>query len=189
VVTTSALSRRFEVVLKHAPVRGGQPYRGTLYLADFPTNLPVRGATIVIEEPGVTGRPFTVRATAEPGVYAVERPAGFARDGRFNVAVRVSAGGANDLVLLQNLYVGPVEEPAAAVEATATTGGGDGGEGLPWAWLLGVAALAAAFAGWLVWSARKRRQAPAPPDAPETDAPAVPSASERVPARSRETVQ
>ncbi len=152
--TTSAITRRFEVVLKHAPVEGGQAYRGVLYLADYATNLPVVGATITLEEPGVTGRPFTVRATASPGVYAVERAAGFVRNGRFNVAVRIRAGDAADLVLLQNVYIGPVDAPAggaAAAEAASD-------EGLPWLWMLVVAALGVGFAAWLVRLARMRRR-------------------------------
>lgn len=166
--TTSALSRRFEVVLKHAPVRGGQPYRGVLYLADFATNAPVAGAAITVEEPGVNGRPFTVRAGTEPGVYLVERPAGFARDGEFSVVVRVRSGQASDLLLLQHVYIGPVKA-SGTVTPTSEASAAGAQEGLPWAWLLIVLALGVAFAAWLVVMARKRRQAhpsePVPADA------------------------
>lgn len=163
VMTVSALARAYEVVLKHAPVQGGQPYRGMLYLAFFESNLPVRGAQVTIEEPGVPGRPFTVRETGTPGVYAVERAAGFARNGRFNLSVRVAGGAGAALVLLQNVYVGPAPTPAeAAVPAEAK-----GGE-VPWLWLAIVGGLGAAFAAWLVYTARQRRA--------RSDAPAVPVA-------------
>ena len=165
--TTSAITRRFEVVLKHAPVAGGQPYRGVLYLADFATNMPVAGATITVEEPGVTGRPFTVRPTASPGVYAVERAAGFARDGRFNVAVRIRAGGASELLLLQNVYVGPVEAPAGGASLAETAAG----EGLPWIWILVVAGLGAGFFAWLVRLARTRARDAAPHEDSHEDVP------------------
>lgn len=153
-VTTSALARRFEVVLKHAPTPGGQADRGLLYLADFATNAPVENATITLEEPGVAERPFTVRATGRPGVYAVERAAGFVRNGRFNVAVRIRAEGASDLLLLQNVYIGPVEAPSEGSTATKT----DSGEGLPWIWILVVVGLGAGFFTWLVGLARKRKR-------------------------------
>ena len=153
--TTSALSRRFEVVLRHAPVSAGQPYRATLYLAAFATNAPVTGATITLAEPGVAGRPFTVRATDTPGAYAVERPAGFARDGHVSLTVQVSAGGASDLLLLQDVSIG-----AGDVAATAP---GPTSGGVPWGWLALVGALGLAFAAWLVRLARQRRRDDAVP--------------------------
>jgi hypothetical protein len=152
VMTTSALTRAYEVVLKHAPVRGGQPFRATLYLAFFETNLPVRGAQVTVEEPGVQGRPFTVRETGTPGVYAVERAAGFARDGRFNVTVRVAGSAGPALVLLQNVYVGPAPTPAPEAAPAEDDGGG-----VPWLWLVAVLVLGAGFAAWLVGIARQRR--------------------------------
>ena len=169
-VTASALSRRFEVVLKHAPVRGGQPYQGTLYLADFATNAPVAGATVTLEEPGVSGRPFTVRAAGEPGVYLVERPSGFARDGDFNLAVRIRAGDASDLVLLQHVYVGPIRTPALSSMTAAPAD--ESQEGLPWLWILVVLVLGVAFAAWLALMARKRRALE-----PAASTPAVPTAA------------
>ena len=150
-VTTSAMTGRFEVVLTHAPVRGGQPYAGLLYLADYETNRPVEGATLTVQALGVPGA-VAVEETAEPGVYAVSLPGGFPRDGRYDVSVSVRAGAAADLVLLTGLYVGPVETPAA--EPTAEP---SGGAGVPWVWVLGVAALGLALAAFLVRSARQRR--------------------------------
>lgn len=180
VVTTAAMTGRFEVVLKHAPVRGGQPYAGTLYLADYATNRPVAGATVAIAALGAAGTPFSVEATAEPGVYAVTRAGGFPADGRYDVTVTVSAGGARDLVLLSGLYVGPAAEPAEP--AAAPDGGGAGG--VPWLWILTVSALAVGLALFLVRSARQRRNAPPPtvPDLPASDLPApVPAAPSRRP--------
>lgn len=173
VVTTSAMTPRFEVVLKHAPVRGGEPYSGLLYLVDYATNRPVASATVEIQAPGVSGGPFTVEATDEPGVYAVTRAAGFPRDGRYDLTASVQAGGVSDLVLLTGLFVGPVEVPTE-VPAAEPSGGGS----FPWVWVLVVGALGAVFAWFLVRSARQRRQA-LPPDAPPdlpADAP-LPGAS------------
>ena len=152
-VTTSAMTPRFEVVLTHAPVRGGEPYSGLLYLADYATNRPVAGATVEVQAPGVAGGPFTVEATDTPGVYAVTRAAGFPADGRFDLAVSVQAGGVSDLVLLSGLFVGPVEV-TPETPAAEPSGGGS----FPWLWVLVVAALGAGFAGFLVRSARQRRQ-------------------------------
>lgn len=160
-VTTSVLTRRYEVVLKHAPVRGGQPYRGTLYLASFETNLPVRGAEIAVAEPGVTDRPFVVHETATPGVYTVERAAGFARDGRVSLTVQVASPAGSDLALLSEVYIGPVDTPGDA-GADGTAGSASG---LPWGWMAGVLALGGAFAYWLVRSARQRRTAASDTDA------------------------
>lgn len=174
--TTSALSRRFEVVLRYLPVGSGRPFRATLYLADFATNAPVSGATITLAEPGVTGRPFTIRATGEPGVYAVERAAGFARDGHPSLTVQVAADGANDLLLLQDVSIGAAEAGAAG---NGTAGAAEPvSEGLPWVWLVGVGALALAFAAWLVRLSRQRRRGEVSPAAPVETAPApAPAAS------------
>jgi hypothetical protein len=163
-VTTAAMTPRFEVVLKHAPVRGGEPYSGRLYVADFAANRPVPGATAEIQAPGVAGGPFTVTATDEPGVYAVTRAKGFPRDGRYDLTVSIQAGSVSDLVLLTGLYVGPVAVPAG-VPAADPSGGGS----FPWVWVLVVAALGLGFVAFLVHSARQRRQVP-PPDA-HTDLP------------------
>lgn len=159
-VTTAAMTPRFEVVLKHAPVRGSEPYGGLLYVADFAANRPVSGATVEIQAPGVAGGPFTVAATDEPGVYAVTRAEGFPRDGRYDLTVSVQAGSASDLVLLTGLFVGPVAVPTGSPTA-APSGGGS----FPWVWVLVVAALGLGFVAFLVRSARQRRQVP-PPDAP-----------------------
>lgn len=173
VVTTAAMTGRFEVVLKHAPVRGGEPYAGTLYLADYATNRPVAGATVTIAALGAAGAPFRVEATAEPGVYAVARADGFPADGRYDVTVTVAAGGVSDLVLLNGLYVGPAAAPAEP--AAAPDGGGAGG--VPWLWMLVVGVLASALALFLVRSARQRRQAPAPPLGPDVSGPGMPAAT------------
>ena len=150
-VTTAAMTGRFEVVLTHAPVRGGQPYSGRLYLADYATNRPVEGAALVVQALGVPGA-VTVEETGEPGVYAVSLPSGFPRDGRYDVSVSVQAGAASDLVLLTGLYVGAVEAPAAEPVAEPS-----GGVGVPWAWTLAVVALGLALTAFLVRSARQRR--------------------------------
>ncbi len=173
-VTTSAMTGRFEVVLTHAPVRGGQPYAGLLYLADFETNRPVEGAALTVQALGVPGT-VAVEPTGEPGVYAVSLPGGFPRDGRYDVSVSVQAGGASDLILLTGLYVGAVETPAA--EPTAEP---SGGAGIPWAWVLGVAALGLALAALLVRSARQRRDTAtaSSPAAPVRTAPSDPSVTE-----------
>ena len=156
-VTTAAMTGRFEVVLTHAAVRGGQPYTGRLYLADYATNRPVEGAALVVQALGVPGA-VTVEETGEPGVYAVSLPGGFPRDGRYDVSVSVRAGGVSDLVLLSGLFVGPVEMPGAAPVAEPS-----GGAGVPWAWALAVAALGLGLAAFLVRSARARRAASGPP--------------------------
>lgn len=166
-VTTSAMTGRFEVVLTHAPVRGGQPYAGLLYLADYATNRPVEGASLTVQVLGAPGA-VTVEETGEPGVYAVALAGGFPRDGRYDVSVSVRAGEASDLVLLSGLYVGPVEAPASEPAAEPS-----GGAGVPWAWVLAVAALGIALAAFLVRSARQRR-ASADPSGPEASSPADP---------------
>ncbi len=170
VMTAAAMTGRFEVVLKHAPVRGGEPYAGTLYLADYATNRPVAGAAVTVAALGAAGAPFSVEATAEPGVYAVTRAGGFPADGRYDVTVTVEAGGARDLVLLSGLAIGPAAVPAETVADAGEAGG------VPWLWVLTVGALAAGLALFLVRSARQRRTAPPPtgPDLPASAA-AVPS--------------
>lgn len=150
-VTTAAMTGRFEVVLTHAPVRGGQPYSGLLYLADYATNRPVEGAALTVQALGVPGA-VSVEETGEPGVYAVSLPGGFPRDGRYDVSVSVQAGSVSDLVLLTGLYIGAVETPAAEPVAEPS-----GGAGVPWAWVLAIAALGVALAAFLVRSARQRR--------------------------------
>lgn len=165
VVTTAAMTGRFEVVLKHAPVRGGEPYSGTLYLADFATNRPVAGATIELQAPGVPGEGFTAQATDEPGLYAVTREAGFPRDGLYDLTASVRAGDASDLVLLSGLYIGPVAVPAPAPAEPS------GGGSFPWLYVLVVAALGAGLVALLLRSARQRRQAPSPDDPSPDPAP------------------
>jgi hypothetical protein len=182
-VTTTAMTVRFEAVLKHAPVRGGQPYAGTLYLADFPTNAPVAGAALTLQGLGLPdGGAFTVEATEEPGVYAVARPQGFPADGTYDLALTVEAGGASDLLLLQRVYVGPVEAPEAPVAD------GSGGGGFPWVWLLVVLVLSGGLAAFLARSARQRRAGqgvtPAPPQATPPHPP-TPSEPTRLARRDR----
>lgn len=160
-VTTAAMTSRFEVVLTHAPVRGGQPYAGTLYVADYATNRPVEDAELTVQGLGVAGGEFAVEATGEPGVYAVTHAAGFPRDGRYDVSVSVQAAGTSDLVLLTGLYVGPVETVAGPPAPEPV-----GGSGVSWAWLLGVVALGVALGAFLVRSARQRR-AGTPSSTPE----------------------
>lgn len=178
VVTTAAMTAWFEAVLKHAPLRGGQPFEGLLYLADYPTNAPLSGARLTLQGLGLPDGGFTVTPTDQPGVYRVTRPDGFPADGTYDLSLTVEAGGTSDLLLLAGVYVGPVEAPE-----TAPAEGGGGG--FPFGWLLVVLLLGGGLAAFLLRSARQRRAASAaPPSAPE----GPPGSSPAAPAPARRAV-
>lgn len=85
--------------------------KSVLYLADADTNAPVTGAAIDAEAGGWQGK---ATPTREPGIYEL---AWQAPDGGADVTLMVSAGGNDDLVLIQAAGRHAEAKPVAAMQA------------------------------------------------------------------------
>ena len=125
----TALSDRFEVVLKHDPLRPGLKTALDLYLSDFKTNAPVAGAAITLSFRSGAKELWKGAATAtqRAGVYTAPFQAP-ADTGSFTVLVTVASAGAEDRFVLSGLDVTRLQS-GEGISARRTPG---------WLWLVGI---------------------------------------------------
>ncbi|TGE25239.1 hypothetical protein E5K00_08625 [Hymenobacter aquaticus] len=114
--SVAALSEKFELLLRFEPLEKGQDADLRLFLSDYATNAPIKGAKLTITCPEAPTLRFAV-SEQEPGSYLVESR--FPENKKYSLAVNIVAGSQADLMALQGLEVGkklPVapEAPAAA---------------------------------------------------------------------------
>lgn len=140
----TAVSDRFEVVLKNDPLTPGLKTALDLYLSDFRTNAPVGGATVGLKLRSAARELWSGSATAtkRAGVYSVPFQAP-ADTGTFTVLVTVTDAKGDQRFALVGLEVSR-EHPATARPSRG---------GINWMWLLGVAVV---LIGGLVFLARRR---------------------------------
>lgn len=144
-----ATSEQFEVLLRYAPLKPGADADMRLFLSDFATNEPIKGAKFIFTSPEDPKLKFETTEKG-PGEYLVETT--FPAKKAYSMTVQVSAGAQADLLLLEGLVVGK-ELPVAAVPAAMAQ---------PWlTWktgllLLGTFLLGVAAAALLI---RRRRPA------------------------------
>lgn len=124
----TALSDRFEVVLKNDPLRPGLKTQFDLYLSDFRTNAPVADAAVSMSLHSASRELWsgTATATKRAGIYAAPFRAP-ADTGSFTVLVTVVDASGEERFALSGLEVttghGNVRRPAQ--------------QALRWVWLLG----------------------------------------------------
>ena len=109
-----ATSDQFEVLLRYPPLKPGGDADMRLFLADFATNVPIRGAKLTFTCPEDPKLKF--QATEKgPGEYLVETT--FPAKRAYSLTVQVVAGKQADLLLLEGIAVGKellVAAPAVA---------------------------------------------------------------------------
>ncbi|MBT2557987.1 hypothetical protein J7E24_09340 [Hymenobacter sp. ISL-91] len=115
--SVAALSEQFEVLLRYEPLEGGQPADLRLFLSDYATNVPIKGAKLTLTTPEDASLQWAV-TEQEPGIYLVEGQ--FPADKTYSFTANIVAGDKADLLLLEGIKVGeklPVATtaPAAAV--------------------------------------------------------------------------
>ncbi len=143
----TAVSDRFELVLKNDPLRPGIKTPLDLYVSDFATNAPVAGARIALSLRSATRELWSGSAAATPraGVYTAPFQAP-ADTGSFTVLVTVSDAGGDVRFALPGLEVS--SKHAAAANSPPRTWG--------WMWLVG---LGAVLLGGMALFARRRSSA------------------------------
>ena len=135
--TLTAVSDRYEVVLKNDPLLPGKRATLELFLSEFTTNAPVEHAEISLSLRAGAREIWTGGAagTGRPGVYAVsiETPAD---TGVFNVIVTVKSADQEDRFALAGLEIEAPGPPAGQGRRRTA----------PWPWLIaGVLALVVAI--------------------------------------------
>lgn len=112
--SAGATSEQFEVLLRYAPLKPGADADMRLFLSDFATNAPVRGARFTFTSPEDPKLRFETTEKG-PGEYLVETT--FPAKKAYSMTVQVVAGDRADLLLLEGLVVGkelPVATTALA---------------------------------------------------------------------------
>lgn len=116
-----ATSEQFEVLLRYAPLKPGADADMRLFLSDFATNAPIKGARFIFTSPEDPKLKFETTEKG-PGEYLVETT--FPAKKAYSMTVQVVAGSQADLLLLEGLVVGKelpvVAAPAAAVQPWLT---------------------------------------------------------------------
>ena len=116
--SVAALSEQFEVLLRYEPLAGGQPADLRLFLSDYATNAPIKGAKLTLTTPEDASLKWAVKEQ-EPGIYLVEGQ--FPANKTYSFTVNVAAGEQADLLLLEGIKVGEKLPVAATAPVAATS--------------------------------------------------------------------
>ena len=116
--SVAALSEQFEVLLRYEPLEGGQPADLRLFLSDYATNAPIKGARLTLTNPEDANLKWAVKEQ-EPGMYLVEGQ--FPANKAYSFALNVVAGETADLLLLEGIKVGEKLPEAAGTPTAATS--------------------------------------------------------------------
>ena len=154
--SVAALSERFEVLLRYEPLEGGQPADLRLFLSDYATNAPIKGAKLTLTNPEDANLKWVV-TEKEPGVYLVEGQ--FPANKAYSFAANIVAGAQADLLLLEGIKVGE-KLPVAAEAAHA-----DGSLFSSWKTILALVGAFVLGIGLTALLLRRRRAEPALPTA------------------------
>ena len=101
--SVAALTERFEVLLRYEPLEGGRPADLRLFLSDYATNAPIRGAKLTLTNPEDATLKWAVTEKG-PGEYLVEGQ--FPANKTYGFTVNIVAGEQADLLLLEGIGVG-----------------------------------------------------------------------------------
>ena len=112
--SVAALSESFELLLRFEPLKKGEDADMRLFVSDYATNAPIKGAKLTVTCPEAANLKFTV-SERSPGAYLVEGV--FPANKKYSLAVNIVAGDKADLMLLAGLEVGKLLPVAAAPAA------------------------------------------------------------------------
>jgi hypothetical protein len=112
--SVAALSENFELLLRFEPLTKGKDADMRLFVSDYATNTPIKGAKLTVTCPEAAELKFAVTEKS-PGVYLVEGV--FPANKKYSLAVNIVAGDKADLMLLAGLEVGKLLPVAAAPAA------------------------------------------------------------------------
>jgi hypothetical protein len=112
--SVAALSETFELLLRFEPLTKGKDADMRLFVSDYATNVPIKGAKLTVTCPEAAELKFAVTEKS-PGVYLVEGV--FPANKKYSLAVNIVAGDKADLMLLAGLEVGKLLPVAAAPAA------------------------------------------------------------------------
>jgi hypothetical protein len=115
--SVAALSEKFELLLRFEPLEKGQDADMRLFISDYASNAPIKGAKLMVTCPEAANLKFSV-SEKSPGSYLVE--GNFPENKKYSLAVNVVAGAQADLMLLAGIEVGK-KLPVAAVPDAAPT--------------------------------------------------------------------
>lgn len=103
----TASSARYEVVVKHMPIRPGKSQALDLYLSDFTTNAPIQGARVSLGlfAPGRAEAAWKGEAQAGEGAGAYVATISVADTGQFNLLVTLRHGIVEDRFALPGIVV------------------------------------------------------------------------------------
>ena len=113
--SVAALSEKFELLLRFEPLKKGRDADMRLFISDYATNAPIKGAKLTVTCPEAAGLKFEI-SEKDPGAYLVEGT--FPENKKYSLAVNVVAGDKADLMLLKGVKVGK-ELPVAAAAPPA----------------------------------------------------------------------
>ncbi|OGX86440.1 hypothetical protein BEN47_13125 [Hymenobacter lapidarius] len=116
--SVAALSEQFEVLLRYEPLEGGKPADLRLFLSDYATNAPIKGAKLTLTNPEDAKLKWAV-TEKEPGIYLVEGQ--FPANKAYSFTVNIVAGDTADLLLLEGIRVGEKLPVAATAPAVSTS--------------------------------------------------------------------
>jgi hypothetical protein len=116
--SVAALSEAFELLLRFEPLKKGEDADMRLFVSDYATNAPIKGAKLTVTCPEAADLKFTV-SEKSPGAHLVEGT--FPADKKYSLAVNIVAGAQPevseakaDLMLLSGIEVGKLLPVAAA---------------------------------------------------------------------------
>lgn len=131
------VSDKYELLLKYAPLKPGQPGELTLFVSNYTTNRPVEGVEISVATPEDPAQQFEI-VPVEPGIFRIKTTFAAARAYALNVTLKGGLG--SDLIQLGGIEPGKElpETGEAVAQSQALTSGAWTVFGMLLAFLAGV---------------------------------------------------
>ncbi len=151
-LTTSATTEQFELLLKYPPPEVGADTRLRFFLADYETNRPIEGGSLALSFTPAGVKVVTPPAMTSPGIY--DAVVSFPDDTIYSVVATVRAERRTDFLELRNIYAGGHAERFLAEHGGVSSS--DAGA-KTWPWWGSLLVIAGCILGALVvWRSRRR---------------------------------
>lgn len=104
----------YEVVVLYNDIEPNKESKLTIYISDFKTNVPVGNAKLELDITGIDNSKINILPSVDPGIY--EALVEFPEIKKYNFLLNITSGEENDLVAINDVDIGRIQEVSAKEE-------------------------------------------------------------------------